>query len=65
VEQGKHSDAEAALREAIRLEPAHRWARYHLSRALVGQGKTMEAEAMKEVIRDLKWRELEKSQKPE
>ena len=46
VEQDKHSDAEAALREAIRLEPAHRSVRQLLGRALTGQGKSAEAEEL-------------------
>jgi tetratricopeptide (TPR) repeat protein len=47
-----YSEAEAAYREAIRLDPGDAWARNHLGDALYGQEKYAEAEtAYREAIR--------------
>jgi hypothetical protein len=44
VEQKRFADAESALREALRLEPANSSACQHLNGVLAGQGKPVEPE---------------------
>jgi hypothetical protein len=47
VDQKKFAEAETSLRKVLRLEPNHRGAPGLLKRALAGQGKHAEAEAVK------------------
>jgi tetratricopeptide (TPR) repeat protein len=45
LEQKRHAEAERLCREAVELEPEHRWAWNNLGRALLGLGRLEEAES--------------------